>query len=90
MTSSPLSQAHAPQHIATPFLTTVMQIEPHWIEIVERSLPIVGLPPRLVGKRLVQVSDLHAGPVVDQRWLCESMERVADLRPDLLVATGIS
>jgi acyl-CoA thioester hydrolase len=32
MTSSTLPQDNAAQHIATPFLTTVMQIEPQWID----------------------------------------------------------
>ncbi|MCA9234983.1 MAG: metallophosphoesterase [Planctomycetales bacterium] len=64
------------------------RIEPHWVEVVRRPLPIVGLPPRLIGKRLVQVSDLHAGPIVDQRWLIGALERIAELQPDLLVVTG--
>jgi acyl-CoA thioester hydrolase len=32
MTSSTISKSNAPQHIAAPFLTTVMQIEPQWID----------------------------------------------------------
>lgn len=32
MTSSTLPKNNAPQHIAAPFLTTVMQIEPQWID----------------------------------------------------------
>src|SRR5262245_16027168 len=48
------------------------RIEPHWVEIVERSLPIARLPASLVGKRLVQLSDIHAGPVVDQSFLIRS------------------
>jgi uncharacterized protein len=64
------------------------RIEPHWVEIVERPLPIVGLPPTLAGKRLVQLSDLHAGPVVDQSFLLASMDRVAALKPDMIALTG--
>jgi predicted MPP superfamily phosphohydrolase len=64
------------------------RVEPHWIEVVRRGLPIVGLPTDLVGKRLVQISDLHAGPVVDQDYLLGAMESLADLQPDLLVLTG--
>ncbi|MGL5167895.1 MAG: thioesterase family protein [Afipia sp.] len=32
MTTTPLSKSNAPQHSAAPFLTTVMQIEPQWID----------------------------------------------------------
>ncbi len=32
MTTTPLSKNNAPQHTAAPFLTTVMQIEPQWID----------------------------------------------------------
>jgi predicted MPP superfamily phosphohydrolase len=64
------------------------RVEPHWVEIVRRPLPIAGLPDALVGKRLVQLSDLHVGPVVDQNYLLRSAERVAAMEPDMLVVTG--
>jgi predicted MPP superfamily phosphohydrolase len=64
------------------------RVEPHWIEVVERPLPIAGLGEALIGKRLIQVSDLHAGPVVDQSYLIGAMHRVAELRPDCLLVTG--
>jgi predicted MPP superfamily phosphohydrolase len=64
------------------------RIEPHWIEVVRRPLPISGLPQHLAGKRLVQISDIHAGPIVDQDYLIGAMERVQTLQPDLIVLTG--
>lgn len=64
------------------------RIEPHWVQVVERELPISALPESLSGKRLVQLSDLHVGPVVDQNYLTRSMDRVNELSPDLLVVTG--
>ena len=63
-------------------------VEPHWLEVVERELPIADLPGPLVGARLVQVSDIHVGPRVDDDYLIESLERVAALGPDVLVVTG--
>jgi hypothetical protein len=63
-------------------------VEPHWVEVVERPLAIAGLPASLVGRRLVQLSDLHVGDVVDDGFLIESLERVADLRPDIIAITG--
>src|SRR5262249_13522292 len=64
------------------------RIEPHWIEVVRRDLPIARLPDRLVGKTLVQISDLHIGPVVDEDYIIGAMERVSALEPDILAITG--
>jgi uncharacterized protein len=63
-------------------------IEPHWVQIVERTLPIAGLPVELRGTHLVQISDLHVGPRVDDEYLVETFGRVDELRPDILVITG--
>jgi predicted MPP superfamily phosphohydrolase len=64
------------------------RIEPHWVEIVRRDLPIARLPSDLIGARLVQLSDLHAGPFVDQSFLLNAAEGAARLQPDLIVLTG--
>ncbi len=64
------------------------QFEPHWLEVVYRPLPIHKLPPSLVGKKLVQLSDLHLGPRVSDDYLFETFERVAALNPDVVVYTG--
>jgi predicted MPP superfamily phosphohydrolase len=64
------------------------RIEPHWVEIVRRDLPIAGLPPRLEGRTLMQLSDLHIGPVVDDAYLIASLDRAAALQPDIVVQTG--
>lgn len=64
------------------------QWEPHWLEIVERPLPIGNLPIPLRGARLVQLSDLHIGPRVDDTFLRHAFDRVQDLAPDIVVYTG--
>ncbi len=64
------------------------RIEPHWLEIVRRPLAVPGLPPSLVGRTLVQISDVHVGPRVDDDYLIDVFGRVADLRPDIVVLTG--
>ncbi len=63
-------------------------IEPHWFELVDRVLPIVGLPRELQNKTLVQLSDLHIGPRVDDNYLLSTFSAVADLSPDIVVITG--
>jgi len=63
-------------------------VEPFWMELVERKLPVKGLPPGLSGKSMVQISDLHVGGRVSSEFLIESLDRVADLKPDIVVYTG--
>ncbi|QDV80984.1 metallophosphoesterase [Botrimarina mediterranea] len=64
------------------------RIEPHWVEVTHRTMPLANLPPALAGKRLVQISDLHVGPVVDNAYLRGVLRRLTDLEPDYLVITG--
>ncbi len=62
-------------------------IEPHWVSVVHRDLPIKHLPAPLDGKLLVQISDLHLGPVSFD-YLSDCLARVSELRPDCVVVTG--
>ena len=63
-------------------------VEPHWLEIVPRDLPIENLPLDLVGLRLAQVSDIHIGPRVADDYIVHSFDRLRALGPDIVVATG--
>ena len=56
---------------AVPVLTGLYawRIEPEWLEITHRDLPIAHLPPQLTGKTLVQLSDIHIGPQVDDDYI---------------------
>lgn len=64
------------------------RIEPYWIELVERPLPIKNLPASLAGRRLLQLSDLHIGPRVDSDYIRRTLESANQLDPDLVVITG--
>jgi uncharacterized protein len=64
------------------------RIEPHWLELVNRDLAIANLPATLQGQTLVQISDLHVGPIVDADYLIASLQKVAEIRPALTVITG--
>ena len=66
----------------------VWQIEPHWVELVRRPLPLRKLPPSLAGRTLLQLSDLHVGPKVDSGHLIESLQEAARLAPDIVAFTG--
>jgi uncharacterized protein len=62
--------------------------EPHWVEFVQARMPIANLPEALVGKRLVQLSDLHMGPRVSDDFLIETFAGVQRLAPEFVVYTG--
>jgi predicted MPP superfamily phosphohydrolase len=64
------------------------QWEPHWIEVVDRTLAIDGLPDSLINATLVQLSDLHLGPRVDESYLRRVMARANEIAPDIVVYTG--
>jgi uncharacterized protein len=64
------------------------RIEPHWVEFVERPLPIAHLPAALVGRTLVQLSDLHVGTRVDDDYVTGVFDRIRDIAPDIVVFTG--
>lgn len=64
------------------------QIEPFWVEFVERKLPIKNLPKELEGKLLMQISDLHVGNRFDWNFLIESFQKAQQFNPDFVVYTG--
>lgn len=63
-------------------------VEPRWLEVVRRPLPVRGLPAALAGARLVQLSDLHVGRDVADDYVFEVFRRAARFEPDLVVVTG--
>lgn len=64
------------------------QIEPRWVEIKQQALAIRHLPPALVGKTLIQLSDIHVGNRFDWRYLIGTLQDVAAMKPDFVVYTG--
>ncbi|SEQ85860.1 hypothetical protein SAMN05444359_11754 [Neolewinella agarilytica] len=66
----------------------IWQVEPFWLEFVRRKLPIVDLPKSLVGKTLLQISDIHVGNRFDYQFIIDSFKRVSALEPDIVVYTG--
>jgi len=63
-------------------------IELHWLETVRRPLAIEGLPDALVGKTLLQISDLHIGRRVSDPYLASVFQRANELNADLVAYTG--
>ncbi len=64
------------------------QVEPFWIDFVQRKLPVKNLPQMLEGKILMQISDLHVGDRFDWNFLIDSFREARKYRPDFVVYTG--
>ena len=64
------------------------RIEPHWIELTRRSLPIENLPEELKGATLAHLSDLHVGSSVDSTYLIDVLQKVRRIEPDIVAFTG--
>lgn len=65
-----------------------IKIEPFWLEFVHLKMPVKNLPKHLIGKKLMQISDLHVGNRFDWNYLIESFEKAKLLNPDFVVYTG--
>ena len=64
------------------------QIEPFWLEFVKKKMPIKNLPNHLIGKTLIQISDIHIGNRFDYQFIIDSFEKAKAFNPDFVVYTG--
>lgn len=64
------------------------QIEPFLLEFVKRKMPIANLPDNLIGKRLMQISDIHIGNRFDYNYIIDSFKKAQKFNPDFVVYTG--
>jgi uncharacterized protein len=63
-------------------------IEPHQVEITHQRIAIEKLPVEFQGFRIVQLSDVHHSPFLDEERINEAVRMANDLQPDLTVLTG--
>jgi len=64
------------------------QIEPFWVEFVKRKMSIPYLSENLIGKTIMQFSDLHIGDRFDYRFIIDSFQKASEFNPDFVVYTG--
>lgn len=64
------------------------QIEPIWVEFVKKKMQIENLPTRLIGKTLMQISDIHIGDRFDYQYIIDSFKKAEKFKPDFVVYTG--
>ncbi len=63
-------------------------IEAHWLALERVDVPLSGLPPRLDGFTIVQLSDIHRGLVMEQRHIVQAVDLALEQAADLVVVTG--
>ncbi|WP_207001758.1 metallophosphoesterase [Trinickia mobilis] len=56
--------------------------------VVTVDVPIDSLPAALDGFTIVQISDIHVGPTIKQRYVDAIVDAVNRLKPDLIAVTG--
>ena len=57
-------------------------------KVVTVEVPIADLPATLDGLTIVQISDIHVGPTIKQRYVEAIVDEVNRLKPDLVAITG--
>ena len=58
------------------------------VGVVELDVKLKNLPPELAGFRLVQISDVHIGPLLHKAWVEGIVARIQTLKPDAIAITG--
>lgn len=58
------------------------------VQVVPQHVKLKGLPQALDGFKLVQISDVHIGPLLRKEWLSGIVDRIEALKPDAVVITG--
>ncbi len=56
--------------------------------IVEYEVALAGLPPERDGLVLAEVSDLHLGTLIGERWMGRLVDRIAAMKPDIVAVDG--
>lgn len=64
------------------------QIEPFRLEIIQLKMPIKNLPKHLIGKTLMQISDIHIGNRFNFQFIIDSFKIANQFKPDFVVYTG--
>jgi uncharacterized protein len=56
--------------------------------IVDVRIPLAGLPRALHGFTIAQISDVHVGPTIKRGFVEGIVDRVNDIKPDMIAITG--
>jgi len=64
------------------------QIEPFWLEFTQVKMDLPNLPKSMVGKKIMQISDMHVGDRFDYQFLIDAFAKAKKYNPDIVVYTG--
>jgi hypothetical protein len=89
----PLAQLRAGSAEAVPMLGLLVTLlgflnARRTAAVVRVDVPIKGLPAALQGFTLAQISDIHVGPTIKQRYLRRIVDKVNALDVDVVAITG--
>jgi hypothetical protein len=78
---------------STPFLAAGMNFSGMYLGskdfvVFSKKIKIDGLPSTCSGFRIVQISDLHIGSLINEAYLKPTLEMILSLKPDIIVVTG--
>jgi predicted MPP superfamily phosphohydrolase len=58
------------------------------IEVKELTIRLRNLPRELAGFKLVQISDVHVGPLLRKDWVAHVVSQIESVKPDAVAITG--
>ncbi|MFV0606740.1 MAG: metallophosphoesterase [Niabella sp.] len=64
------------------------KVEPYWLDVEQVLMPVENLPEKLVGKTLMQISDIHVGNGFNIDFLIRFLQKAKTVEPDFVVYTG--
>jgi len=70
------------------FLLYVFCVEPYWIQEKHVSISNVKIPVSFSGTKVVFISDIHYGTIFNKERTAELVERVNNLKPDMILLGG--
>jgi len=78
---------------STPFLATGMNFSGMYLGskdfvVFSKIIKIKRIEPSFIGFRIVHISDLHIGSLINEIYLKPSIEIIKSLKPDIIVVTG--
>jgi len=78
---------------STPFLAAGMNFSGMYLGskdfvVFSKKIKIDDLPSAFSGFRIVQISDIHIGSLINEAYLKPTLEMILSLKPDIIVVTG--
>ena len=56
--------------------------------VTQLNVKINNLPEYWIGRKIVQISDVHLGHIYDSRYMVDVAQKINSLKPDIIVITG--